>query len=188
MTQPAGEMEPALTSRDRGDVAGDLRVGPVRVEAAPDQVRCQCGLGVLPGQTAPPGALAVPDDAVLPHDPLDALVVHQPALAAQFGRDPGHPVGSSLEARWITVPRDPLGRGLCPPALESWERRRTGTERGRAGFAGAEGFPLIGEGRLSGRPGPIWRGARYMDGEREASGSRARRSASATDQGTMDDF
>ena len=87
------------------------------------------GIGVADG-SGTRGDLAPaqpqPGDAVLAHDPSDALVVHALALVAQLGGDPGAAVGAVPLG--VHGP-DPLGeRGVGP--FELGDRSQSGIEAG----------------------------------------------------------
>lgn len=90
--QPAGEVEPALGCRQRGDVPDQFRAGHLGVEVAADQVRGRPRLLVRPRQRT---ALAAADalDAVLAHQAGDPLTVDAPSQTPQFGMDARDAIG-----------------------------------------------------------------------------------------------
>jgi hypothetical protein len=89
----AGQVQPALVGGDIGDVAAPGDIGVVRVKQPTQQVRRGWGGRIWLGQAAP-STRPVADDAVLAHEPLDALAVHRPATPAQLGVHPRRPVGA----------------------------------------------------------------------------------------------
>ena len=89
-----GEVQPAPAGGDAGDVAGPHPIRPAGAEPPAHQVlRRRSGAGrALEAGLAPPVDAA---DAVLAHEPLDALVVDSAALLAQLRGHPGRTVGTA---------------------------------------------------------------------------------------------
>ena len=89
--EDARKVEPTLACRDIGNVACPGDIGLSGGKAPHDEVRKRWGV-LGRDRRADPSALCDADELVEVHQALDALVVDDPAAAAQLSCDAGAPV------------------------------------------------------------------------------------------------
>ena len=141
-----GEIEPAFTGADLGDVGGPEHVWADRVEIAMHQVsrrRDDVGAGRAP---ASPGMR--PDQVLIAHEPGDTLTAAVPAGLGQLGIDPRRAVGAVRALVDLRYRAAQLRVGGLPrrgrPVVEGVEAR-AGDRKDSAEPLDAIGVSMIGD-------------------------------------------